>query len=129
METFLNLAWAGLALAGVCTWLRIEKRAGAQRRLPLLALAMLIVILFPVISVSDDLWSLQNPAEMDTCQRRDHLGGRVHAVFPGSAAIPEPVFAQLSLGFTGSEILFYAPVLFVDTSALSEIESRPPPVA
>lgn len=129
METFLNLAWAALAIAGICTWLRVETRMGAQRRLPLLALAMLIVILFPVISVSDDLWSVQNPAEMDTCQRRDHRACCVHTVFAGSQALPEPVFAHLDFDFYAPETLFQGPDQRVDTSVLSEIESRPPPVA
>jgi hypothetical protein len=75
MELFLNFAWALLAIASVCLWMRLERRAGVERRLPLIALALLIVILLPVISVSDDLQVLQNPAESDTfqCQRRDCL--------------------------------------------------------
>jgi hypothetical protein len=72
MELFLNSAWALLAVAIVYLWLRLGRRAVSERQMSFVALVMLIVILFPVISVSDDLWSIQNPAETDTCQRRDH---------------------------------------------------------
>ena len=60
---------------------------------------MLLVILFPVISVSDDLWSVQNPAETDTCQRRDHRDLCSHTSFPAVAALPLPAVAELSFGF------------------------------
>jgi len=81
MELFLNFSWALLTIASVCLWMRMERRIGAERRLPLVALALLIVILFPVISVSDDLQVLQNPAESDTFSASAGLPGRQsHAV-------------------------------------------------
>jgi hypothetical protein len=128
MEIFLNLAWAFLATAGICLWQRFEKRVGSQRRLSLIALVMLVVILFPVISVSDDLWSIQNPAETDTCQRRDHLTVCVHATFPGFAAVPEPLFAEPVPDFSNRDLLKQDPVPPFANSLLSEIENRPPPV-
>jgi hypothetical protein len=45
--------------------------AGATRRTQMVALAVLILILFPVISVTDDLQAIQNPAEVDSCLRRE----------------------------------------------------------
>jgi hypothetical protein len=128
METFLNLAWAMLAIAGVCLWARVERRSGAERRLPLIALAMLVVILFPVISVSDDLWSIQNPAETDSCLRRDHPGLGVHSIFLDFAAFAVPSFVQFPLNFVKGAPTFRATLCVTATPAMSEIENRPPPV-
>jgi hypothetical protein len=127
METFLNLAWALLAMTGVVVWMRVEPRTGAERRLPFLALIMLLVILFPVISVSDDLWSIQNPAETDTLQRRDYLAPNVHPVFPVLVALPESVLSRLRFGISNISAPLYRPVAQFLVSALSKIENRPPP--
>jgi hypothetical protein len=129
MELFLNSAWAVMAMVIVILWLRLEGRAKAETRLSLIALVMLIVVLFPVISVSDDLWSLQNPAETDSYQRRDHLGSCPHSIFPVISAPPETAPAELPFGFHG----FVAPIslteLAVENPALAPIQNRPPPSA
>jgi hypothetical protein len=129
MELFLNSAWAAMAIVIVFVWLRLEGRAKAETRLSFIALVMLIVVLFPVISVSDDLWSLQNPAETDTCQRRDHLSSFAHSIFPRISALPETAPAELTFGFHG----FVAPLSVtpptVENPALAPIQDRPPPSA
>jgi hypothetical protein len=128
MEIFLNLVWAMLAIAGVSLWLRMEQRRGAERRLPLIAIAMLVAILFPVISVSDDLWSIQNPAETDTTQRRGHFTSSDHAIFSASAVLPEPTLLWLRFDFSQTDIP--GPTLARTlTEAMSvAAENRPPPV-
>jgi hypothetical protein len=129
MEIFLNLAWASLAILSLGLWMRFEHRTGAQRQMPLIALVMLLAILFPVISVSDDLWSIQNPAETDTCQRRNQIVPNLHAVIPVLAAPLAPLFAQVTLDIQ----YFSAPIeLSTDTygiPALEGIDNRPPPAA
>ncbi len=129
MELFLNSAWALLAVVFVGLWLRIEQRDHADRRLPFIALVMLILILFPVISVSDDLQSLQNPAETDTCQRRDHLASCPHFLFPAITALPEPVFPDLTFGFQRFTGPLNLPIIAIDNPALDAIQNRPPPAA
>ena len=93
------------------------------------ALVMLIVILFPVISVSDDLWSIQNPAETDTCQRRDHRVCCSHSIFPAIAALPEPVLAELRFGYQSIAVPHDRPFVDVENPALAPIQNRPPPAA
>jgi hypothetical protein len=128
MELFLNFAWACLALTSVCLWSRFDRREKSERRLPFIALAMLIVMLFPVISVSDDLWALQNPAEADSSIRRDHSVTVAHAFFP-AVAMPEAAFAGLtSIHERSSEPLFHAS-LPVGRPAVDRIQNRPPPAA
>jgi hypothetical protein len=127
MEFFLNSAWAVLALFVVCLWLRIEHRAHSKRGLPFVSLVMLIVILFPVISVSDDLWSIQNPAETDTCHRRIHLASPPHSNFTAMAAHPEPLFAALTFGYPSIALPEDLPFLRIGNPALHSVETRPPP--
>lgn len=129
MEILLNLSWLLLSLLIVCLWLRFGCRAGASGRMSPVALIMLIVILFPVISVSDDLWSIQNPAETDTCQRRDQLASCPHAIFPAIAALPAPAFAMPHFGFRAVTLPVASSVLSVENPALDAIQNRPPPAA
>jgi hypothetical protein len=129
MELVLNLAWALSAIVIACSWLRYGSCSGAGRRTQLVALAVLILILFPVISVTDDLQAAQNPAEVDSCLRRNHVVSNTHSIFPAIAALPLPAFAGLPFGFlqlvAPGHIL--APV--VDHPGLDSVQNRPPPAA
>jgi hypothetical protein len=127
MEIFLNLAWAMLALSSVCLWVRFGRRTGMDRRIPVIALLMLIVVLFPVISVSDDLWSLQNPAETNAFQRRDQLNPSPHSVLPQHASLCEPHFSGLDLAIGHIEALANPPVPTPESSPITGIQNRPPP--
>jgi len=129
METILNLAWLTVAVVIVRLWLYFTPSENARKRTQVPALLMLIVILFPVISVTDDLWSIQNPAETDTCQRRDHLASCPHSIFPAIAALPEHAFAEIGFTFLRLDVPVHIPSLAVDNPALDPIQNRPPPVA
>lgn len=129
MEIVLNLSWALLAFLSTLLWLLYEHRTGAERRLPMIALGVLLVILFPVISVSDDLWSIQNPAEADTCLRRDQCAQGTHPV-----VLSRPPLMVSTLGPIAPEIGILLPPAkssspHYATPALNSIENRPPPTA
>jgi hypothetical protein len=134
MEAILNLVWALLVMLMFGLWLRFAPRPGLNRRvdsrrMQFVALAVLILLLFPVISVTDDLQAIQNAAETDSCQRRDHVCPTSHSIFPAVAALPLPAFAGLSFGILhlAAPASLLAPV--VDNPALARIENRPPPAA
>jgi hypothetical protein len=129
MEIILNLAWIFLAAVIMWLWLRYAPCEGASRRTQVAALAMLIVILFPVISVTDDLQTIQNPAELDCCARRNHEVSYPHSIFPAVATLPPPVFAKPSFGFLHFVTPSSFPVPALDNPALAPIQNRPPPVA
>jgi hypothetical protein len=129
MELALNLAWALLAIAGLSLWPRFAPRAGATRRTQFVALAVLILILFPVISVTDDLLASQNPAEADSCLRRGYIVHAAHSIFPLAAAVPLPFFAGLSFGFLHTGAPGHLPTPHVDHPGLAGIQNRPPPAA
>jgi hypothetical protein len=123
----------------LCFWLRhaphtdpnrrLQGRRIQDRRTQLVALAVLVLILFPVISVTDDLQAMQNPAEADSSLRRNEAGTVVHPVFPAIAALPPPAFPSISFGFLrlAAPGSLLTPV--VDHPALTSIQNRPPPVA
>ena len=129
MEVLLNSVWALVAIAFVCLWIQLGRRRDADRHLSFIALVMLIVILFPVISVSDDLWSLQNPAETDTCQRRDHRVTCPHSIFPAIATCPEITGVELSFGSQHFGVSLYTPQYILENPAFGSIQNRPPPSA
>lgn len=129
MELVLNFAWVLLAALMFCMWLRFAPRTGASGRMQLAALAVLILILFPVISVTDDLQAALNPAESDCCLRRDHPCSTPHSIFPALASLPLPVIAELSFGQLrmANPGSLHAPAF--DHPALAPIQNRPPPAA
>jgi hypothetical protein len=129
MELALNLVWALLAAVLVKLWLRHAPHKRVSMGTQIAALAMLIVILLPVISVTDDLQALQNPAELDCCARRNHTASCPHSIFPAVATLPPPVFATPSFAFLRFAAPRSLPAPLVKLPALSSIQRRPPPAA
>jgi hypothetical protein len=128
MELLLNLAWAMLAAIMVGLWLRTAVRSEADRVMQLTALAVLLLILFPVISVSDDLLALQNPAEVDSCLRRDHTPSS-HSIFPPVAEQPQPAIAERTFGFLSHAAPGHPSAMPANHPGIAAIENRPPPAA
>jgi hypothetical protein len=128
MELALNLVWAMTATMMVCALLRSAPRP-TGRVTQSVALGVLVLILFPVISVTDDLQSVQNPAEPDCCLRRDHVVINPHSIYPSVASLPQPAFAELAFGFLRTAAPGALPAPLLCHPALNPIQNRPPPVA
>lgn len=127
MELALNLAWALLAVSTLGLWLRFGPRTERQRQF--VALTMLLLILFPVISVTDDLQLPLNPAEADCCLRRDQVVTNPNSILPFISGLPE---ACLTCLFSGSPRLVALGTLslpMMDEPALAPIQGRAPPAA
>lgn len=129
MELALNLAWCLLTLAMVCAWLRQDAHPPLSRRVQLIALGLLLVILLPAISMTDDLMAAQNPAEIDCCLRRDHDYSRVHAVFPVVPALPALAYAGIPFRSLHLVVARIVPAPVFDLPSLAPIQNRPPPAA
>lgn len=128
MELFLNTAWAFLALAGVGLWVRYGRKERGKWCFALTALTMLIVLIFPVISVSDDLYAIQNQAETDSLGRRHEM----HAAPPvllATGALPEAAFAGILMRneYRGSVPLQLLPS--AGPRVDDALQNRPPPAA
>ncbi|HEY1984087.1 MAG TPA: hypothetical protein VGG85_01690 [Terracidiphilus sp.] len=128
MELLLNLAWLSVAATMVSLWLRSDFGGRADRGRQLIAIVVLIAILFPVISVSDDLLAIQNASEVDNILRRDHLvPSDIHPVQPILTVPAQLLFAALGVGFSRFVTQGYLPVPKPVHPGLASIDNRPPP--
>jgi hypothetical protein len=129
MELTLNLVWLATALLLLRLWIGQAARGSREMRLQLLALTLLLAVLFPVISVTDDLQTVQGTVETEGCGRRDHSA----CAHPGDAsqhaAAPVAAFETPGLSHLG----MVAPVLHLSSAAPSHpglrLQNRPPPAA
>jgi|SRR5580658_1107402 hypothetical protein len=129
MEIVLNLAWVFLTVAMTGLWLRFGAGEVVDRRIQVVALLLLLLVLFPVISVSDDLLALQCPAEADCCVRRDHIVVSAHSVLHPVAELVQALAASLPFSTfrptAPGEIRSHSE----DNPSLAAIQNRPPPAA
>src|SRR5882762_10391186 len=103
MEILLNLAWALCSLGLIWFWVRSCDAGHGKRRIPLrtqiLTLAMIVLLLLPVISLSDDLMAMQGAAETDACLRRALQVDAGHpSVVPMALGLQERELSALLLG-------------------------------
>lgn len=74
MELFLNFVWLSLSLALILTWARAIRHGDTKRTwTTLIALVLLVLLLLPVISMTDDLVAMASPSEMEHVVRRIDL--------------------------------------------------------
>ena len=93
MEIFLNLCWLFLVVPALLTWRRqawSSRRWGHAPLLRLGALGCALVLLFPVISASDDLHALRQEMEESSSKLKAGASakGSPIAIFHLAAAIP-----------------------------------------
>jgi hypothetical protein len=130
MELTLNLVWAFLALCMLWAWIRVAPQRARDRRIQMVAVAVVILILLPAISMTDDLVAAQNPAEIDCCARRNHDHAACpHSIIPAAAVLPLPGFTGVSLAFVGVAGPGNLSDPFVEIPSLASIQNRPPPAA
>jgi hypothetical protein len=121
MELLLNLAWVLLALPAYWLWRRDTEARLARRITPLqclLALGCVLVLLFPVISASDDLHAMRAEMEESATSKRtvrqasgDKSSAWVNRMqgTPASVAnavwLVAPEVQLLEVGVVGSSVL------------------------
>jgi hypothetical protein len=144
MELFLNLLWLLVCCGLVVFWtMRGSEPADAsarrrgsrpivfsERRTQVIALCLLIILLFPVISLTDDLVAWQASAETEHVQRLD----AVHAFLQqtiASAALPGWLHGLLlpQLSAARMHVLLTHDRKQVPLKGVApSVENRPPPV-
>ena len=84
MELFLNLCWLALLLPAYTLWQRRTSpdRSARGSLIFVCTLGCVLVLLFPVISASDDLHAIGSTMEESkrSFQRSGHGGGALHSV-------------------------------------------------
>jgi len=130
MEIVLNIAWAICSLGLIWFWFRSSASNRVPRKTQVLALAMVVLLLLPVISLSDDLMAMQGPAETDTAMRRASHSDEGHPpVVPTSFALPEQVFALLPLSGYSQVAVQNASLAPAPPVLTRSLDRRPPPQA
>jgi hypothetical protein len=129
MELALNLEWMALAVAMCWLWVRHARREGQRRTVQLVSLALVLVTMFVVITMYDDMAMAQNPAETRCFQNDDKLSMHVHATLHPAVAFAPTLAVEIPLNtvrFAGPGSL---PVPTMRVPVLSSIQNRPPPAA
>jgi hypothetical protein len=128
MEIVLNIAWILCSLGLVWFWARNTESRSVPRCTQALALAMVVLLLLPVISLSDDLMTMQGPAESDTYPRRAlHLDDSHPPALATSFALPERVVSALALTGYSQDVLQDYRLTHPTASLTHSLDSRPPP--
>ena len=103
MNSYENLDWVLLAIASVCLWIQPGWRGPAYKLTSLTSPVIVFIILFPLISLGDDLSSILNSNESILAEAGFECGS---------------LAAPLS-----------SPPLTVENSTLDSMHNRPPPAA
>lgn len=129
MELILNLVWVVAALLlGISTVAR-PARTGRCLGARLVSVAALLVLLFPVISVSDDLQLSQILAESDTGVRRAQLPQSAHADLTSCMAmLATEIWQSTPWGVCSGRVLQANPGIPQKRLGIA-YASRPPPSA
>jgi len=131
MELVLNFAWLLMCVALVALWRHLGHKKPVHGEtscaMQLVALGVVLLILFPVISVSDDLLMAQSPAETVSCVHKSCNCGHHHHPMPMQAALPEHSKTQAAVEYT--TLVLKSKLLDRSTQnpALRRVENRPPP--
>jgi hypothetical protein len=128
MELTLNLAWMALVTLMLWLWICRSPREDESRWTQFVALAVIVLILFPAISITDDLIAAQSLAENDSYQRKDHVcsnGLSTQRVVPG-LFLPVVTLPYYSSSRVASPDHF--PSFLAKSPAVASIQNRPPPV-
>jgi hypothetical protein len=131
MEIILNFAWALCSLGLIGFWVRGWRSNPVSRRTQILALAMVVLLLLPVISLSDDLMAMQGPAETDTCclRRALHACDLHPSVAAAGWAIPAAMLTELSVSGVSQDAPEINGWMARPNSLPRSLDSRPPPQA
>jgi len=129
MELALNLGWVALATAMCWLWVLHARRDDRGRSVQIVSLGLVLVMMFVVITMYDDMAMAQNPAEMRCFQREDELGAHTHAPLHPVVASTPTLAAQNHFNTLRFAILGSLLVPAVQVPVLSFIQNRPPPAA
>jgi len=129
VELVLNLVWVASAATALLAWLRWRVEAGRDKSWRLIVLLLALAILFPVISITDDFWAAQNPAEADACQRRQNFTADSHVIVPATFALltHSPIAVRLNYWRHAVETDSQSPAQQLAWGCL--VFTRPPPSA
>ena len=134
MEIFLNLCWLFLVLPALLTWRRQERSSRERGHASLLRLGALgcaLVLLFPVISASDDLHAMRQEMEESSSKLKAGASakGSPTAIFHLAAAIPaRTTFVSPGEGVPGAVRAYGSLPSLLRPLGASHGRAPPPPI-
>jgi glucan phosphoethanolaminetransferase (alkaline phosphatase superfamily) len=130
MELALNLGWVVLVTLMCWLWLRHPARCeGRGCWAQLVSLALVLVMMFVVITMYDDMAMAQNPTETSCFAREDLSGARAHGLPHPVANFTQPLIAEPSFQASYLGVVGNHPVSALRLPAMVSIQNRPPPPA
>jgi hypothetical protein len=133
MELLLNLAWLLLALPAFWLWRGRKSARGFSSLQCLLVLGCLLVILFPVISATDDLCAMKTEMEESQPSKRAFriAGGDKAGLWNTAVDNPATVSSSTQLYCASDESwrLISSPCLITPLAPVFERPSRAPPAS
>jgi hypothetical protein len=129
MEIILELIWATTAIAGFVAWCRWRAERGGARSMQLVVLILVTAILFPVISTLDDVWAVQNPAELSSCERRHVSPVVIHGSVPFTMALVGNFPTILIVNDRRFALVISPQSALPQVSVAGVVSTRPPPPA
>jgi len=135
MELLLNVAWLLLALPAVWIWRRdaqcIHPARGFGRAMPFVILGSVLLLLFPVISATDDLHPMQADIEESSSRRAAKQLNSDRSAIWLSHAGSFLVRPTLSAGYGRCEVacgvVLISSLLSLPSAPLNQCGSRAPP--
>jgi hypothetical protein len=136
MELTLNLLWLLLAIPAIWVWRSAPSQRSSsdgQSLRRLLILGCVLMVLFPVVSATDDLQAMR--PEMEEAGARDALGNPHHGRLLVSPDCPGDTFALLARRFllrpeaTARALAVQAPVVLWFESVVTTRVGRAPPLS
>ena len=134
MELLLNLLWLTLALPAIWMWRHSPARGGRFRPTdcvrPLALLACVLLLLFPVVSATDDLHAMRPEMEESNPSRRlvkQAANDRISAFSAGALATQSISQSGFYPSFEACGLACLTPVLLPESAQLMLRVSRGPP--
>jgi len=131
MELLLNLCWLFLILPAFWVWREAQVDQNSQSRQALLILGCLLILLFPIVSASDDLQAMRPEIEESSTRNGFRNSGHVKVlpISPGGTDRCLPLAARPS-GASDPILrrnVHSAPIAKPVTVALQALVGRAPP--
>ncbi|HEY6374417.1 MAG TPA: hypothetical protein VIX90_02710 [Edaphobacter sp.] len=131
MELLLNLAWLSVSLLLVISWIRSERTTRKQFKWStVIALLLLLTLLFPVISMTDDLVAVNMASEVEHTMRRYEAPPSQMASIALLDAIVLLAAVMMGIAFSGTSFTRVRPPAFAAKLLAGFIRAcgvRPPP--
>jgi hypothetical protein len=131
VELFLNVVWLSVSILLVIGCVRSIRHGDTKLSWAAgVALCLLLVLLFPVISMTDDLQALTAPAEVEHMMRRQHDAPSLHINMLDVVALLSLILSGIALPTVCSiRVGTRGYVTALLAGSVRAFGIRPPPVA